>query len=749
MSALLAISVAVNLMVGVALLWAWRRDQEQRFSRDLGLAFLLLSAGLPGYVLFTRPELPAALQGLGGLLITGSVTGYLSLLVVGGQHLSGRPVSRRQTAVLVLVLALAYGSALLVLGTRAQVLNAPLHLVAGLAVAIWLHPRNGPERLSGLLLVLLGLVQFITAVGGRNWLEEQIAATTALRVALGLTLVFAAFTRSNARAQRLHERFFQLTERSHQGVGVMRGETVLYANPEVHRIYGVDDMQEHSRRWRDTTMPENERAAARERHRAILAGELEHAQWDGERLRLDGSKLQLRFSAWRIDWDGEPAEQIVVTDVTAEQSALSKLLHQATHDALTGLPNRSALLQRLRMLCSDGTPFALIVLDVDRFALFNEAHGPSVGDQVLVALAEALARWLAERAEVMRLGEDEFALLVCGDSPETQAAALCDSVRDMLQQPLTLPQHEFFLDVSMGIALHPETAGEPDALLRAANAAMHEAKRMPGTSQQRAEVRFEHGSGRLLHAEQSLRAGLEQQQFHLVYQPKVDAQTLAPLGFEALVRWQHGNETILPSDFIPAAENTGLIVPLGRHILALACAQLAIWRNSGMPWLPVAVNVSPLQLLEPGFPELVLRTLARHGVPPNALSLEITETAAVRHMEQAHVQIAALREAGIEVALDDFGVGFSSLNMLRSLPLHTVKIDRSLIEPMPAPEARAVVRTVCALAAPLHLKVVAEGVETQAQAAAAREAGCDQLQGYLFSPPLPGPDAAAWLAAQQ
>ena len=746
MPSLYALNIAINLMVGAALLLAWWRSREETFSRDLGLAFLALSLVTPGFIAWSSQQ--ALLHGIGGALLVVALAGHLTLLVVGSRRLSGQRATRHQALLLLGVLVLTDGLLLALDTALLQALNAVLNLLAGLVICWWLRRRGNAERLAGLLFVLLGLNLFQSVGGGLAALEGQVAVALALRVALALTLLFAAFTRSSERARLHHTRFLQLTERSHQGVGVMRGETVLYANPAVHKIYGVQDMQEHSQRWRDTTMPAADRAVARERHRAILAGEIEHAQWEGQRRRIDGSTLHLRFSAWRIDWDGEPAEQVVVTDITAEQNALSELLHHATHDALTGLPNRSALLQRLRTLCGEGAPFALIVLDVDRFALFNEAHGPSVGDQVLVALANALLRWLDGRAELMRLGEDEFALLLRDDGPETAADALCASVRQMLQQPLSLTAHEFFLDVSMGIALHPATAHDPDALLRAANAAMHEAKRTPGTSQQRAEVRFEHGSGRLLQAEQALRAGIEQAQFFLVYQPKVDAATLAPLGFEALVRWRRGDDTVLPADFIPAAEHTGLIVPLGSHILALACAQLAAWRSAGLAWLPVAVNVSPLQLLDPGFPDLVLRTLARFGVPPTALSLEITETAAVTHMGQARGQIAALREQGIEVALDDFGVGFSSLNMLRSLPLHTVKIDRSLIEPMPALEAQAVVRTVCALAAPLHLKVVAEGVETAAQATGCAGRRLRPAAGVSVQPAAAAADAAAWLAAQ-
>ncbi|MES1163538.1 MAG: GGDEF domain-containing phosphodiesterase, partial [Rhizobacter sp.] len=309
-----------------------------------------------------------------------------------------------------------------------------------------------------------------------------------------------------------------------------------------------------------------------------------------------------------------------------------------------------------------------------------------------------------------------------------------------------LSQHRFFLDVSMGVALHPASTAGPEALLRSANAAMHEAKRTPGTSVQFAEERFERGSGAMLDAEQALRAGMKSDEFKLVYQPKVEAVSGALVGFEALVRWDRpGYGRIEPQEFIGPAERTGLIGPLGKLILTLACHQIAEWRETFGSIVPVAVNVSPLQLLDPGFPDLVVRTLRHFGVPPEQLTLEITESAAVTHLDQAREQIGQMRAHGVEVALDDFGTGFSSLNMLRSLPLSTVKIDRTLIDPMPDADATAVVKSICDLAAVLHLEVIAEGVETAAHARAAVAAGCKVLQGFLYARPLDPDEAAQWL----
>jgi PAS domain S-box-containing protein len=777
----LLLSAATSLLVAVALLLAWQRDRSLAFARDIGVAFGLQALSPLGFLAWSAGGGPGPLRLLGLVTMITAATGYLSMLLLGCARLAGRQATGRQAALLFTAVTLMLWGLVAVDVRWPPLASALVHLGAGVVATAWLWPRGSAERAAGVLLVLVGLGQGITVVGGLDWAATQAVLVSGLRLALGLCLLFAALNLSADRARRAQERFVSLTERSHQGVGIQRGEQVLYMNPAARRIYGVDGGDAAAAvaaRWRDATIPESERAQARERHRAIISGELPHAEWEADRQRVDGVPLRLRFSAWRVDWDGQPAEQIVVSDITAEHNALQQRLHQATHDELTGAPNRSALLQQLHRLTPAGVPFALLLLDIDRFALINDAHGPSVGDEVLRELARRLTRHFAGQAEVMRLGEDEFALLgragpgpdgdvdafgrspavAVGAStadprhdpapdPRAVAESLTLGVRQMLAQPLPAAGHAFYLDVSIGIALFPDTAGDPERLLRAANAAMHQAKRVPGTSEQLAEDRFERGSGASLAAEQALRAGIERREFFLVYQPQLRTSDRRLVGFEALLRWQRGPNLVSPTEFIPAAERTGLILPLGRQVLDDACRQIAAWRAAGLPLVPVAVNVSRWQLLDPGFPGLVLGTMAAYDVQPQHLCFEVTETAAVQDLELVRQRTEALRAAGLVVSLDDFGSGLSSLTTLRTLPLHEVKIDRGLIAPLPAPDAAAIVEAVCTLAGALNLRVVAEGVETELQATALARAGCDVLQGYLFARPLEAAAATQWLRA--
>ncbi len=754
----LVYSLWVNTVVGVcmggALLWVWYGHRAQRFTRDMGAAQLAQSIVPVGYLMSQSP--PWALFGM-SMAVFGQI-GSIALMLRGSSRFAGWALSQLEWAAFMGLLLVAGLWVLLFNDPSVAIWASPLLMTAaGLLVARGLRASVLADRLVGPLMVLLGLNQLCFAVWGQAALVFQANAGALLRLALGLALVYATLDRAMAESGHLRERFQQLVERSHQGILVLVDNRVRYANPALLAMYRFEHLSELSVAGLLQGVRREEVDEVQARYRQIERGSLDDVHWEGLRHRKDGSSVWLRFSGWRTLWGDAQAVQILVTDQTDRRDATQALLYQATHDELTGLPNRSALLQRLRQRCvplperAERPEFGLVLLGVDRFKLFNEAHGHSLGDQVLQALATAVARELGERCELMRLGADEFAFLAQpgqGDADACNAIAMARRVQQLLLRPLVLPQRNFFIDVSMGIALYPQHAQDAEALLRAANAAMHAAKRTPGTSVELAEARFERGSSDVFEQEQALRAGIERREFSLYYQPKVDAQTGLLASFEALARWHRpGVGWVSPVEFIAVAERTGLIADLGLLLLNLACRQVAEWRQRFGAVVPVAVNVSPLQMLDGGFPSLVEQLLRQCGIPAQAITLEITESAAVANLAQARAQIQQLRSLGIAVGLDDFGTGFSSLNMLRSLPLQSVKIDRGLIEPLPAPDAAAVVQAICQLATALQLDVVAEGIETVAQANIARLAGCHELQGDLFAKPLTPEAATQWLAA--
>ena len=743
-------SFLVTLIMGVALLLLWRTYPVARFTRDIGLYYLALA--ITPLLFSIRSQSSGLVQDLVLLstIVFGSV--YLTLLLLGMVHLAHREISWARIAAITLGMSLLMGYTMFQHSWPfASAVSGLITFGVGAIAWRWLWASEHSDRWAGPLLCLMGVAQCAQLVFGVDTTTAQFTLNTLLRLVLGLVLFQTALQRATTEAHRLRDQFERLTSNSHQGVAIAYTQEIIYCNPAFLKIYGLTNLAQVSPEWINAAIPADELATVMKLRQQVLDGTLDDAAWEGSRRRMDGNRLRLRFAIWRTEWEGKPALQTVITDDTERHDTMAALLHQATHDELTGLPNRGALLRRLRERCQtpgSGETFALLLLDIDRFKLFNDAYGHSLGDEVLKTLADLLQRELNGIAEVSRLGSDGFALLGTTAVDDANTGDLAQRVQQVLAWPLVLPEQEFFVDVSMGLALYPQTGTEAESLLRAANAAMHEAKKVAGTSVVVAEQRFVRGSAEVLEQEQALRAGIINREFSLAYQPKVDSVSGALMGFEALARWHRaGVGAVSPVQFIAAAERTGLIGSLGMLLLSQVCEQLLKWREESADLAPVAVNVSPLQLLDPGFPQLVDNTLKRYGVASEWISLEVTESAAIGNMEQALAQLIQLRDLGLKVALDDFGTGFSSLAMLRTLPLNAVKIDRSLIDPMPAPDAVAVVQAICQLAATLQLRVVAEGVETEAQAAAAQRAGCHEIQGYFYARPLSPEQALNWLLA--
>jgi diguanylate cyclase (GGDEF)-like protein/PAS domain S-box-containing protein len=755
MNYVLVINAAVSLIMGCALVLVWRRDRTQAFTLYIGWANLVQLLVPLAYLL--RSLADGVFAEVGSFALAAVAAVYSTLLLTGTSHLASRPIPRSRLWLALVLLAVVNTTAIGFGGLRVgQTFMALVNTGLGLVCTYWLlsasasAARSSSEKLVGPLLVSLGLIQFIFVVYGDAGATLLAALGALLRLTLGLVLLYAALDRGAATAFKLKKRFERLTERSHQAIMISFGDSsIVYANPACLALYGVTSLEQLRVATIARTIPKEERVKVGRILSEIQHGQADDAGYEALRYRADGTPMWLRCHYFRTEWDGAHAVQVLISDDTARHKANEALQYQAMHDDLTGLPNRAAMIQSLHRRCdpnSSNDKYVLALMNIDRFKLFNEAHGHSMGDEVLRAMGQALRGAMDDGCEVMRLAGDEFALVSAPNGSGDTVVEMVTRVRNLLVNPLQVSGQEFFLDASIGIALYPSSARDAESLLRAANAAMHVAKRTPGTSYRLAEKAFERGSSNALEQEQALRSGIDRGEFELVYQPKVNAHTGRLTSLEALARWRRPEVgQVSPVEFIAAAERTGLISALGTALLKLACQQVAQWLQQYGTCVPVAVNVSPLQLLDPRFPNLVAHTLKDCGVAAQWLTLEITESSAVQNMDQTRLQVDQLRDMGVQVAMDDFGTGFSSLNMLRSLRLHTVKIDRGLIDPLPSPDAIAVVRAICQLADALHLHVVAEGVETADQASAAREAGCGELQGYLYSKPLVVQDVGPWL----
>ena len=436
------------------------------------------------------------------------------------------------------------------------------------------------------------------------------------------------------------------------------------------------------------------------------------------------------------------------TEMAKEAAAQVERL--AFTDAVTGLANRASLSRLLSNQIDaaqrSGRGFALLMLGMDRFRKVNDSLGHSVGDELLALLGQRLQHAVGAERVVVRLGGDEFAMLL--DELDPQALAVtARRLIDALGAPCRIRGNDLRLSASVGIAVFPRHGGDEEALMRHADIAMHHAKEDGGDTFTIYSDELNRQSVERLAFEAALRQALETDGLMVHYQPKVSAHTGMIEGVEALVRWKHPQlGTISPVKFIPIAEETGLIVPLGRWVMHRACEQLVAWRRQGLPEIGMAINLSPAQLADPDLLDDLDEILALTGADPRLLELEITESLLMQDTCRTTETLAALKRRGVRLAVDDFGTGYSSLSQLRNFPVDTLKIDRSFVRGLAEnADDRAIARAIMQMATTLRLDVVAEGVETDAQQRVLSELGCDLLQGFLFSPGVPADELEALL----
>jgi len=448
-------------------------------------------------------------------------------------------------------------------------------------------------------------------------------------------------------------------------------------------------------------------------------------------------------------------EHMVSLRTLGLEAANDQLRHIATHDSLTGLPNRVLLDDRLDQAIvhaeRNRQQFAVLMLDLDRFKFINDSLGHHAGDELLNLVAARLRAVVSDIDTVARVGGDEFVLVLGPTAQKPDAIAVGQRIIEALKSPFTIAGVPLHVSTSVGIAFYPADAAAPDKLLAHADAAMYCAKQRGRNHLQCFESGMDTGTRDSVKLESDLHAALAQQQFELYYQPKVDTATDDFHGAEALIRWRHPERgVILPEQFIPLAEECGLICAIGEWVLREVCRQCKAWQRSGLPRMRVAVNVSATQFRQSNLLGIVRQAVDEAGLDPRCLELELTESAVMTNPEESAHILGELSAMGVLVSVDDFGTGYSSMSYLRRFPIDNLKIDRGFVKDlMTRADDASIVQAIISLAHSLRLKVVAEGVETPEQLHSLRSMGCDQYQGFHFSPPLPASEFETLMRNQE
>lgn len=466
----------------------------------------------------------------------------------------------------------------------------------------------------------------------------------------------------------------------------------------------------------------------------------------------------VRRREWLMD-DGRTIETVVTRladgscvavheDITEQRANEERIAYLARHDVLTGLPNRAVLreeLARLLTRCTRGEDLALLYLDLDQFKAVNDSYGHGVGDSLLREVAERLRASTREADLIARLGGDEFAIVQCGAPQPTASRQLARRVIEALSTPFDLSGLQAHIGTSVGIAVAPFDGDDPDTLLRHADLALYRAKSDGRGALRYFEPEMDQRAQQRRQLEGELRQALAEDQFFVEYQPQIRLDDNAVSGVEALLRWAHPQRgRVPPADFIPLAEETGLIVPIGRWVLERACRDAMAWPDR----LRVSVNVSAVQFRHGALLRDVLHALQASGLPPARLEVEITESVMLKDRSQSIALLQRLHELGVRIAMDDFGTGYSSLSTLHSFPFDRIKIDRSFVTHLEhSRDAQSIVRAVAGLGRNLGMATTIEGVETPAQLEIARREGCIEAQGFLYSKPRRASEIAAFIEA--
>jgi diguanylate cyclase (GGDEF)-like protein/PAS domain S-box-containing protein len=554
-------------------------------------------------------------------------------------------------------------------------------------------------------------------------------------------------------ALRLSEKRYRLLfERNLAGVyrSTIEGR-ILDCNESFARIFGYASREEvlQQAAWDLYLKPEDREAAV-----AKLLERQNLTNYEICLRRKDGSSVWVLESENLVEGPDGRLSVIEGTaiDITERKRAEEQVKHLAFHDPLTNLPNRLLFNDRLTLAVAQAhrhnQKLAVLFLDLDRFKVINDSLGHSVGDELLRQIAERIQEYVREGDTVARLGGDEFTLLVPGITAEEDAAKIARKICEAVHDPFWVDGRELFVTTSLGVSVYPSDGHDAETLVRNADSAMYRAKEQGRDNYQLYTPAMNAKAIERLSLESRLRQAVANDELELHFQPFIDLRTAELIGAEALVRWRHPELGLIPpGDFIPIAELSGLIIPIGEWVLRTACAEARKWHESGFPHLTVSVNLSSRQFQQTDLISQVTHALAESGLDADKLDLEITESNAMQNAEHSINTLWGLKKLGVRISMDDFGTGYSSLNYLKRFPIDRIKLDQSFVRDLPSDkDDAAIAMAVIAMGRSLELIVIAEGVETEEQLSFLRNHNCDQLQGFLLSRPLPAEAFQIFLA---
>ncbi len=485
--------------------------------------------------------------------------------------------------------------------------------------------------------------------------------------------------------------------------------------------------------------------------KSLQSGKKDEVIYRGEHQRKDGSHypVEVRFKLHKSETP--PIYVGTAQDISLLQELENKNNNLTFYDTLTGLPNKQLILEKLSLeLLPENrrdTSVAVLLIDLDDFKTINDSWGHKAGDKLLKAAAERLTSWASSSDRIARFGGDEFMVILSDLKFETEAAEAASELLKLFHAPFIIDTQEAYIGISIGISYYPVDGYDGETLIKHADTAMYFAKENGKNTYCHYRSDMEARAKDKLLLERDLRKALEKKEFELYYQPKLALNSETIIGFEALVRWNHPTRGLVPPlDFIPLAEKTKLIIPLGEWILRTACQQIKRWLNEGFSLQNTAINISAHQFSQSDLVEKIGAIIREEGIYPEYLELEITESVLMENAEMATSQLKQLNAMGIKISIDDFGTGYSSLSYLNSFPLDNLKIDRAFVKDITCEEDAPLAKAIISIAKALNLKTIAEGVETETQKEVLRSIGCDAMQGYLLSKPVPADEATKFLS---